>query len=344
MKSISLLSLISVVIIGFSVISCVPLNQYKDLKQRNSSCESENERLKNENKELNEYKTENDLTLSRLKRQIESLKSDTSTLGTSMRTMVNQYDRINKLNDELLSKLKQKNMENSQETQKILVQLQQLQEELQRKEDALKKMEADLAAKKTNLDELTASLEEKNAALERKNVRLLELEGILNRKDSIVNALKDKVSNALKGYEGNGLTVVQKNGKVYVSLEEKLLFQSGKWEVDPKGQKALKDLAPVLEKNPDINIMIEGHTDNVPFKGSNGIEDNWDLSAKRATAIVKILLSDSKIAPRRLTAAGRSEFIPVDPSSTPEARTKNRRTEIILSPKLDELFKILENN
>jgi chemotaxis protein MotB len=328
----------------FVGVSCVPVRQYQDMKTRSEKCEEERDYLKNQNKEITEKSAETDLTLSKLQKRIDALQLDTLTLGTSLRKMIVQYDKINQLNDELMLKLKQKFLESDDESKKLLVQLQQLQVDLQKKEDDLKKLEKDLNAKKASLDDLTTQLDEKNAALEKKNARLLELEGILHKKDSMVKILKDKVSNALKGYEGNGLTVNQKNGKVYVSLEEKLLFQSGKWDVDPKGQKAIKDLADVLEKNPDINVMIEGHTDDVPFKGTGGVNDNWDLSAKRATAIVKIILSNSKVDPKRLIASGRGEFLPIDASKTPEARTKNRRTEIILSPKLDELFKILDTN
>jgi chemotaxis protein MotB len=325
-------------------ISCVPVRQYQDMKTRNTKCEEERDYLKNQNKELTEKSAEIELNVNKFQKRLDALQLDTITLGTSLRKMILQYDKINQLNDELMSKLKLKNIESSDEAKKLLVQLQQLQEILQKKEDDLKKMERDLNQKKVNLDELTSQIDEKNASLEKKNARLLELEGILSRKDSMVKALKDKVSNALQGYEGKGLTVVQKNGKVYVSLDEKLLFQSGKWAVDPKGQKALKDLAVVLEKNSDINVVIEGHTDDVTFKGTSGIEDNWDLSAKRATAIVKILLTNSNIDAKRLMAAGRSQYLPIDPAKTPEARTKNRRTEIILTPKLDELFKVLESN
>jgi chemotaxis protein MotB len=314
------------------------------MKSRSEKCEQERDYLKSQNKELTEKSAETDLSVTKIQKQIDALKLDTLTLGTSLRKMIVQYDKINQLNDELMKKLKLKNIESAEESQKLLVQLQQLQETLQKKEDDLKKMEKDLNMKKTNLDELTTQLDEKDQAIQKKNIRLLELESVLSKKDSMVKALKDKVSNALQGYEGDGLTIVQKNGKVYVSLEEKVLFQSGKWAVGPKGQKALKDLAAVLEKNSDINVVIEGHTDDVPFKGTNGIEDNWDLSTKRATAIVKILLSNSKIDAKRLMAAGRSQYMPVDAAKTPEARTKNRRTEIILTPKLDELFKVLEAN
>lgn len=337
--------LIIITIIGvFMVTSCVPVRQFQDLKERNQKCEEERDYLKSQNKELSEKSAEDQLAITKIQKQLDALKLDTLTLGTSLRKMITQYDKINQLNDELMVKLKQKNIESTEEAKKILAQLQQLQVALQVKEDDLKRMEKDLNNKKVSLDELTAILDEKNAALEKKNVRLLELEGVLSKKDSVVKSLKDKVSRALEGFEGKGLTVVQKNGKVYVSLDEKLLFQSGKWDVDPKGQKALKELAVVLEKNTDISVMIEGHTDDVPYKGTGGIDDNWDLSTKRATAIVKILLQNSKIEPKRLVASGRSEFQPVEAGKTTEARTKNRRTEIILTPKLDELFKILETN
>jgi len=141
-----------------------------------------------------------------------------------------------------------------------------------------------------------------------------------------------------------GLAVEMKNGKVYVSLDEQLLFKSGSTNVDPKGVSAIKKLAEVLAVNPDINIMVEGHTDDVPYISSSTVKDNWDLSVKRATAIVRILMSNTKIDGNRIIAAGRSKYHPVINSKAPDARKKNRRTEIILTPKLDELFKILEAN
>jgi chemotaxis protein MotB len=243
-----------------------------------------------------------------------------------------------------MKKMKQDNINNTEETKKLLSELQLSKEDLQKKEDALVELEKSLDLKKKNLETLQSELNEKNKMLELKNTRLFELERILKSKDSLVKDLKDKVVEALTGFEGEGLTIEQKNGKVYVSLEEKLLFKSGKWDVDPKGQSAIKKLAAVLEKNTDINVMIEGHTDDVPYKGTGGVEDNWDLSVKRATAIVKILLKDSKIDPKRITASGHGEFLPVDAAKTSDARAKNRRTEIILTPKLDKLFEILETN
>jgi chemotaxis protein MotB len=324
--------------------ACVPLKQYKDLKSKNEECEKEREYLKLQNKDLTEKINELNIEKDKLEKQVSSLSLDTSSLGTTNRTLNEQLSRMTKLNEELNTLLKKKSYEATSENQKLLAQLQSMQESLLKKEDELRALEREINKKKFNVDSLLAELKDKAEQLEKKNSRLIELEKTLQKKDSVVLALKDKVSKALKGYEGQGLTVNYKNGKVYVSMEEKLLFQSGKWDVDLKGQKAIKELAQVLEKNPDVNIVIEGHTDNVPYKGSGGIEDNWDLSTKRATAVLKILLSNSNIDPKRVTASGKGEYMPLVDNKTPEGRAKNRRTEIILTPKLDELFKILETN
>ena len=171
-----------------------------------------------------------------------------------------------------------------------------------------------------------------------------ELEAVLARKDSAVLALKAKVQDALLGFENNGLTIEQKNGKVYVSLDESLLFASGKYDIEKKGKEALNSLGAVLEKNSDVNVLVEGHTDNVPYNGSGILKDNWDLSVKRATSVVKIILEKNDINAQRLTAAGRADYIPIASNDTKEGRAANRRTEIILTPKLDELMKLLESN
>jgi chemotaxis protein MotB len=255
-----------------------------------------------------------------------------------------QNDKINELYNTLLENSDRLRQGADAEAQKTLGLLQETRSELQRKEDELRELEASLNKERANLEGLSTQLEIKEAEINRKNAQVQELQSILNRKDSVVNALRQKVSNALLGFEGDGLTVTKKNGKVYVSLEEQLLFKSGQWSVDPKGKDALKKLAALLVQNPDINVMIEGHTDDVPFSGRSSIEDNWDLSVKRATSIVKILLENKDLAPTRLIASGRGEFLPIDPRETTEARRKNRRTEIILTPKLDELFELLEAN
>jgi chemotaxis protein MotB len=211
------------------------------------------------------------------------------------------------------------------------------QEQLLKKEDELKALELKLNKQQQDLDALSAELKKREA-------RVNELEEVLRKKDQATADLKKKLQDALMGFEGKGLTITQKNGKVYVSMDESLLFESGKTSVQPKGIEALKNVAKVLEQNADINVLIEGHTDDVPMVGKGEIKDNWDLSVIRATSVTKIILQNSKTEPTRITSAGRGEFFPLDTAKTPEARKKNRRTEIILTPKLDELLKVLGSN
>lgn len=183
-------------------------------------------------------------------------------------------------------------------------------------------------------------LSNKDRSLKDKEARLRELERIINHQDSVMSALTNTVKNALLGFDPDELTVYMKDGKVYVSMSDKLLFKSGSAEVEAKGQTALQKLAAVLNKNSDVSIAIEGHTDNVPIRTSQ-YKDNWDLSAARATNVVRLLTDTDGMDPKRLTAAGRGEYSPVADNSTAEGRAKNRRTEIVLSPKLDELMKVL---
>lgn len=337
--------------LGAVVFSCVPLNQFKEVKTRNLDCSQERDLLKVQNERLIVDTTEMGAELRSLLADQKNMLNDTVELGKKYRRLKDLYNSAVKMNEDLTDSKNALARGSAAETKKLLSELQSAQEDLLRKEDDLRRLERALNKKKENLDALQAELEDskailaqKNLELEERNSRLIELENMLNRKDSIVNALKDKVADALGQFENDGLSVELKNGKVYVRLEEKLLFKTGKWDVDPKGKKALAKLAAVLEQNPDISIMIEGHTDDVPFNGKSQIKDNWDLSVKRATSIVKILLDGTGIDPKRLTASGRGPYFPVDPAKTKEARQKNRRTEIILTPKLDELFQLLENN
>ena len=173
--------------------------------------------------------------------------------------------------------------------------------------------------------------------------RLSDLEAKMAAKDAAMKKLKETLSNALNGFDGKGLTVHEKDGKVYVSMENKLLFQTGSWAVGTEGRKAVVEVAKVLAANPEISVLIEGHTDNDKIIGNigGGIESNWDLSTKRATAIVNILSENKEVKRENLTAAGRSEFAPIMSNDSPEGKAKNRRIEIILTPKLDEISKML---
>ena len=195
----------------------------------------------------------------------------------------------------------------------------------------------------TDAEKYTNALKVKTDELLAREKRLAELESIIHAQDSLVNSLNDIVKRALLAFNSDELTVEMKNGKVYVSLSDKLLFKSGSAAVEEKGKDALKTLADVLNKNKDIDVLIEGHTDNVPIKTVQ-YPDNWALSADRALSIVRLLSMEYKVNPKRLEAAGRGEFYPKATNETAEGRAKNRRTEIILSPKLDELYKLIEKN
>jgi chemotaxis protein MotB len=308
--------LVILLAVSAGLFSCVPTKKYNDLAKR---CKDESSALNKRVDELSTQNNEQTAELARLHKDIASLQADTTRIGASLRLIKSSYDDLSKnldVNKEQLAG-------NRSETEKLLLELKNAQDNLLVREDRVHQLESELDAK---------------------SKRLIEMQRILNKKDSIVQALRKSVTDALLGFEGKGLTINVKNGKVYVSLEESLLFASGKYDVSAQGTDALKKLAKVLEKNSDINVLIEGHTDNVPYNGTGQIKDNWDLSVMRATAIVKIITNNSKVDPKRLMAAGRSEYSPVDPANSKEARSKNRRTEIILTPKLDELFQIIEMN
>jgi chemotaxis protein MotB len=200
----------------------------------------------------------------------------------------------------------------------------------------------ELQARNRELQAKQQALETYSRELEAREAKVNELNAMVRRQDSVTQALLGKVQSALVSFGKDELTVNLKDGKVYVSLSEQLLFQSGSAEVNQKGRDALLKLAEVLNKNPDIEVQIEGHTDNVPIKTSV-FKDNWDLSVLRATSVVRILTWAGKVDSRRVIPSGRSDQFPVAANDTREGRALNRRTEIILSPKLDELFSILQS-
>jgi chemotaxis protein MotB len=277
-----------------------------------------------------------DRQLTENKKQITLLQSDTTGCGMRYRLLSSQYDQLTANYELLLKQNRDLMARTTNENTQLVGKLNMTQEQLIAKEDSLKRMDLNLKRQKHSLDSLTIELQ-------KRELRVKELSAALASRDSAIVAINQKVKAALTGFEGQGLTVTQRDGKVYVSMEDKLLFASGSYKVAPKGEEALKSLAGVLVANPDINVMVEGHTDDVPYKGTGDIKDNWDLSVLRATTVVKILLQygNGKIDAKRLTAAGRGEYFPIDPAKTAEARAKNRRTEIILTPKLDELYKVL---
>ncbi len=178
--------------------------------------------------------------------------------------------------------------------------------------------------------------------LKKREQRLKEVEEILRKRDAATNQLKEKLQQALLGFTKSGLTVEIKNGKVYVSLTDKLLFPSGSIVIDERGKQALTQLADVLKQQPEINIAVEGHTDSQKIKNLGQIKDNWDLSVLRSTSVVRFLTEICKVEPVRMTATGKGEYQPLGPNTNAENRSKNRRIEIVLSPKLDELYDLIK--
>lgn len=272
--------------------------------------ESSYNRLRNNYDNLNVKSKEQTGKLERMEKEISGLNKEVEDLREQNKSLKKQYDEMKDLQQKLSSASKQ-------EMQELLRKIQESEDSLQKKEDEL--ME--------------------------KNRRYIEMQEAMQKQAEALAALKKKVTEALVGFEGKGLSVVQKNGKVYVSVDEKLLFKSGKWDIEKPGLEALAEVSKVLEQNPDIEIVVEGHTDNVRYSGAGTVlTDNWDLSVKRATTVVRALLKGTTIDPSRITAAGRGEFVPIDTNDTNEGKQKNRRTEIILTPKFDEILDILESN
>ena len=315
--------------------SCITPKVYNELLEKHEIAKknlTKNEKLILDLREkIDAYdRNINNLTLS-----VDQLRQDSINLSNDLVACQKKYDELSTTYDLLTSKSSRYMAEKAKETKELLGQLEKAQAELFAKEDELKKASAILEDKQRKL---TDSQNE----LELRSLRVAELEAIINRKDSMVTALKQKISKALIGLEGDGLTIVQRNGKVYISLEEDLLFASGKYEINQSGKQALDKLSDVLSYQKDLEILVEGHTDSIPLSGRGLVKDNWDLSVMRATSVVKRLTSNPNLDPTQLIAAGRSEFVPIMSNSSSDGRSKNRRIEMILSPNLDDLFKLLE--
>lgn len=331
--------------LGISIMAgCVPQRKYQDVVDMRDKCLEQNKQLLIENEEMSSAMQEHQAIVDKYRKRLKSLQEDTAILSTTKRRLTQNYNELYASYEQLKRNRELELSKSKEEAAEILADLQKTQEDILRQRDSLRRLETRIMEKEANLREMSQELDAAQAAMAEKQKRLNELQSILDRKDSVVMALKDKVNAALRGFEGEGLTIEERNGKVYVSMEEKLLFASGSYNISAQGEKALKELANVLTRNPDINVMVEGHTDNVPYNGKGQLEDNWDLSVKRATTIVRVLVENSDIDESRLIAAGRSKYVPVADNDSKAGRAKNRRTEIILTPKLDELFKIIESN
>ena len=301
-------------------ISCVSPKVYKNLETKYSNVKKEYDLLSEDYGKLQN-------TLAGLEKSLAGLQADYDKTLQQRNKFQNDFDVLKVSYDNLKASydaLEQNSTkaiaENSRKNRELLAQL-------EAKEQAL-------ASESMRLNTLEKELEARSN-------RIVELERVIAMKDKAMTNLKNAITKALTDFEGKGLTIEQRDGKVYVSMENKLLFRSGSWAVGSQGRQAVEQLGMVLADNPDIAILIEGHTDNVPYKGNSQLRGNWDLSTKRATAIVNILRENLNIYPENLTAAGRGEYAPIASNDTAEGKAKNRRIEVVLTPKLDELSRLL---
>ena len=310
-------------VITLTTYSCVSSKLYKELEGKYNTLKSDYDELSGNNDLEILQKKELEQQLNTLQASFDEVQSERNQLAQEVDALRKKYDNLDAAYTALEQNSSKSIEENAQKNRELLAQLEAKEQALAAENDRLMRLEADM---------------------QERAQRIAELEALISAKDQAMTDLKNAISNALTAFEGKGLTIEQRDGKVYVSMENKLLFKSGSWAVGAEGKKAIRQLGNVLGENPDIAVLIEGHTDNVPFSSGGQVANNWDLSTKRATAIIAILSENKSINLENLTAAGRSEYAPIATNETGDGKAKNRRIEVVLTPKLDEISKLLNNN
>ena len=314
------------IFVFFLFSACVPAKKYKELKANYERCQDDVSKYKSESIDNGNKVLELGVELEVLKEQVAALVTDSVRLAHEFAMLNVECDKIRMANESMERKYEELLASGTEKNAQLVNNLEQMKIELQRKEDRLNELEEELNARER--------------ALAEKENRISELEGIIASKDEVVQALKSKIAAALLGFADKGITVFEKDGKIYVSMEAELLFPSGKTDVNPDGKTAIINLAKVLEDQKDIDILVEGHTDTDVMKASSSPKDNWELSVLRSTSVVKIMLANSQMDPKMVSASGRSEFYPVDPAD----KAKNRRIEVIITPDLSALFELIEKD
>lgn len=310
-------------VITLTTTSCVSSKLYKELEGKYNTLKSDYDELSGNNDLEILQKKELEQQLNTLQTSFDEVQLERNQLAQEVDALRKKYDNLDAAYTALEQNSSKSIEENAQKNRALLAQLEAKEQALAAENDRLMRLEADM---------------------QERAQRIAELEALISAKDQAMTDLKNAISNALTAFEGKGLTIEQRDGKVYVSMENKLLFRSGSWAVGAEGKKAIRQLGNVLGENPDIAVLIEGHTDNVPFSSGGQVANNWDLSTKRATAIISILSENKNINLENLTAAGRSEYAPIATNETSEGKAKNRRIEVVLTPKLDEISKLLNSN
>ena len=302
--------------LGFTLLifitSCVPSKKYNELVNREKACAEALAAYKKMSLDYESLAKDLEMKFDLANKDLIQLRKDTSMMGEELRLLKREYNIVRRQSEELENSFNNLKNLSAKETATLQSELKIKNLSLQEKEDALLGLEEEL--------------KEKERLLSEREKRVNELEELLRKKEDGIRQLKDRVAHALKGFEGQGLTVEQKNGRIYVSLEEKLLFPSGSAQVEQEGVKALIELGSVLETEKDLEIVVEGHTDSDRLNRATSPKNNWELSVLRSTAVVEILLANSDVTPSQLMAAGRGEFYPI--SDTDKA--KNRRVEVEL--------------
>ncbi|MBS3914912.1 MAG: OmpA family protein [Bacteroidetes bacterium] len=312
--------------LGVSMVSCVSMKKYKELETAKSISE---QKLNNKLKDCETLSAGQLNQIAELDGRRTALEKQVALLTDSLNLCHNELAENEAFIQSLGNQL-------DEQKRKLAEELEAKNKMLQNKEIELNNALARVELERINVEKLRNELE-------KTSTRVKNLERELNNKDSAVKALKDEITKALSGFDALDIKVENRNGKVYVSMAEKLLFKSGSIAVDPKGKEALVKLAVALNQKPDVQVSVEGHTDNKPMN-SEKIKDNWDLSVLRATSIIRILTEEGKMNSNRITASGRGETQPVASNDTPDGRSLNRRTEIILTPRLDKILDILNSN
>lgn len=301
--------------------SCVSSKKYQDLDNKYIKSRSENQVLKSRLDSLENKSLKDVSALERMKMDYDNMKSKYDILNKLFTAKDNAYKKLQASYDALSQNSSQTLAYEAKKSQNLLKELNKKQEELSNESIRLDTMKKELDKRAQKID---------------------QLERLIAEKDAKLNNLKNSLSRALTNFKGQGLKVEQRNGKVYISMENKLLFDSGSWNVKQNGKDAITKIGTVLSANPDVEIDIEGHTDNVAYHGKSAIKDNWDLSVKRATSVVRQLMKNKNIDPKRLIASGRSKYHPIADNATKAGRAKNRRIEVILTPNLDKIMDLLK--
>ena len=313
---------------SFLLTSCVSSKVHNELKKNYDELLQNHDQLNGKYGDASKKLTQCEEDFTDCQERAKKLQSDTSRLGFEVRKMKRNYSYLNRSYEFLLENNNALLSNSARENKAMLERLQELDFRLQDKQDSL--------------DSERAALVELNTQLEQRSKRVRELEKIISKQDSVVRFIKNTMSNALRAYEGKGLTVESRNGKVYISMENSLLFPSASWTVNDKAKAALGVLAQALADNKELQITVEGNTDNDAFNGKTMIKDNWDLSVMRSTAVIKALLENKGVDPKRIVASGRSEYLPLVKNDSDVNKAVNRRTEVIITPDLSELNRLME--